>query len=149
MAFTYTGVVSQATSGLLTYTDTSVPNGTVTSRVLVITDPNGVVLANITMGASLTATYNVTTDQFLTFTETLVDSGGSHIIIVDYLATTFYIQQFLAVMKAIGCSCNSSVDKKLNEAGNYFDAANDYAMFTGYGALASANIIAANTIINS
>lgn len=149
MAFTYTGSVSQATSGLLTYTDTSSPNGTVTARTLVITDPNMIVLATITMGSLLTTTFNVTTDQYLTFTETLTDNGGPHTITVGYLAVTFYIQQFLVVMKSIGCSCDCSSYKKLNEAGNYFDAANDYAVFIGYGILANTNIIAANTIINS
>ena len=143
----YSATISQL-GGVITFTDTSTISGSLVSRVLVIKDPNDVVLATINMGAVLVATYTITSDQYLKFIETIVDGSGSHVVEEDYMSVYFYTTQFLVIMKQLNCCRNKLVFNQLNEAGNYYDAANDYALTVGGGVLANLNIIAANRVLN-
>jgi hypothetical protein len=143
----YSATISQL-GGIITFTDTSTISGSLVSRILIIKDPNDVVLATINMGVVLIATYTITSDQYLKFVETIVDGSGSHTVEEDYMSVYFYVTQFLAIMKQLGCCRNTPVFNQLNEAGNYYDAANDYALTVDGGILANLNIIAANKVLN-
>lgn len=142
---TYTGLISQSSNGtVLTYTDTSSGIGTVTSRILNIYDSNDVLLDTIGMGSSLTATYDITTDVYLTFIETLVDDGVTHVITVNYLSTAFYEITFAPLIAAQ----NSDTDVfgliyNLTRASLFKESAEIYAEF-GVAQNAQANITQAN-----
>lgn len=147
MAYSAT-VVADPSGSPLTFTDTSTISGSLVTKILVITDANGVVLATISMGALTTVTYGITADQYLTFTMTLTDSSGAHIVTVNFLSTTFYEIAFVNVIAQQGCSCNCSYDSNINRAQNFKFAADYFALY-GLGVAANNNILAANTFINS
>jgi hypothetical protein len=142
---TYTGVVTQSANGqVLTYTDTSSNVGTVTSRILNIYDSNEVLVDTINMGASLTATYNITTDVYLSFIETLVDDGVNHEITVNYLSTIFYEITFAPLIAAQNCDTDVfGLIYNLTRASLFKESAEIYAEF-GVGQNAQANITQAN-----
>jgi len=145
----YSGNVTQV-AGVLTFHDTSTISAPLTSKVLVVQDANGTTLATITMGSLTTATYTITSDQWLNFVMTLVDAAGSHIVDVAYLSVYFYWQSKLNLTKALGCGCYSEKTYcKINQANEFLETAEWYAPLVGYGILANTNIIAANTVINS
>ena len=93
---------------VLTWTDTSTGITGLISKVLVITDPLGTVLKTVTMGSGLTATYSITNDQWLRFTETVVDGNGTNFVVVDYVSIAFYQSVFAPAVAALTSSvtCN-------------------------------------------
>ncbi len=136
MAFVYSASVSTSipVDGVvtLTYTDSSTGVAApVTSRVLVISDANGTVLETINMGASLTATYDVESDQWLEFAETVVDANGTHTGNVNYLSTGFYDYQFPQSILDVSSVCGDmfGVLQNLNNAQLFYTAAEDAALF--------------------
>lgn len=147
----YSATVSQSGDGkTLTFTDTSTISGSLVSKVLVITDANGATLDTVSMGALTTATYAITADAYFTFTMTLIDGAGTHVVVENWLSVRFYINMYLKTLKGLGCGCGTTALRtKLQCAGQYYDAANDYAIFQGYGILSDTNIKRANAILNS
>ncbi len=134
----------------LTYTDTSTGVGTVISRTLVITDPNGVVLDTISMGSFLTAEYGVTSDQYLTFTETLVDNTGTYTHELNYLSTAFYDYQYPQTILDIYSVCSDTfgVLQNLSNSQLYYEAAEDAALF-GQSVAAGTLITQANFLLTT
>lgn len=150
MAFVYSASVSTSipVSGVvtLTYEDSSTGIvNPVTSRVLVISDANGVVLETINMGASLTATYDVESDQYLTFTQTMVDANGSHVGTTNYLCETFYKYQFPQSILDVSSVCGDTfgVLQNLSNSDLYRTAAEDAGEF-GQGVISNSLIVQAN-----
>lgn len=102
MSVQVSGNMSQSPSGtVLTFTDTTTGIGALTSRTLQIFDPNSLLLDTVDMGASLTDTYDITQDQWLSFVETIVDNTGTYILTVNYLSTTFYQNAFANAIAAV------------------------------------------------
>lgn len=132
----------------LTYTDTSTGIGTITSRTLNIYDSNGDLLQTINMGTNPVATYDISSDLYLSFRETIVDNTGTYSGEVDYLSTVFYNVSFVNVLAQLDCNCNCG-----NEQLNYTDIADLYLSGAEASALlsnpvsAQAYITAANYFI--
>lgn len=144
----YSGNVTQ-NGGNLIFTDTSTISAPLTSKVLVIQDANGVTLSTINLGSLTTATYTISSDQWLNFVMTLTDNLGVHIVDVAYLSIYFYMQVFLNATKQNCCCLSDSQYAKINKSTWMLDDAVWYAPLVGYGILANTNIIAANSLINS
>lgn len=130
------------------YTATDISTGiTVTSRVLTIFDSTGALIQTINMGVSLTATYGITTDKYLTFTLTL---NGSITKSVTVLSTRFYDLQALTLEQALDCTCKSS--KSLCNNATLAMMAKDRAITFfefGQGVSSQRNIDAANDLIEN
>lgn len=89
----------------LLFTDTSTDLPTITSRILTIYAADGTLLDTINMGASLTASYPITTDQWLRFVLTL--NVGAYSVTVDYLSENFYYNGLINHVKS-GCACSGN-----------------------------------------
>lgn len=127
----------------LTFTDMSTGVGTLVSRILTIYNSNAVLVTTINMGATLTATYIVTTDQYLSFVETIVDNTGTYVLTVNYLSTTFYQISFANTIAALpnDFNCGSEQLTYIDISDLYAQAADRYAL----SALAPAAQNAINT----
>lgn len=151
MASTAAGTVTQSGDGtVLTYTDIG-SYGTVISRVLTIYDYDANVLATINMGASLTATYNITADGYFTFIcEVFDDTGGPFTATVAYLSTAFFQIAFAPQIAAQECpACDTfAVFYNLNRAYLSEQAALIYASH-GASVQAQNNITQANFYVNT
>lgn len=153
MAVVFSGNITASTpsSGVvtLTFTDTSTGVTGLISRTLVITDPTGLVLQTINMGVTLTATYAVTSDQYLTFTETIVDGSGTTIGVKSYVCTAFYDYLYPTLIAAITCE-NDTYGQifNLSKAELYKSAAITNGEF-GLGVSANALIIQANFFLTT
>lgn len=103
------GSVSQSSDAkILTFQDTSSGMSSVTSRVLVIKDAAGTTLTTINMGSTLTATYNITADKYLSFYLTIVNSGTTYNLQVNYMSQQFYNISQVQVIVNGGCSCDDN-----------------------------------------
>lgn len=147
MSVVVSGNVSQSASGnILTFTDTSSGIISLVSRTLQIYDQNGVLLTTINMGASLTATYNITSDGYFQFVETIVDNTGTYILTKNYLSTAFTDNVIVNTLTQLGCSCSL-------ESFNFIDIAYFFRFAAlrlalgGFGVSAQANILAAFSIV--
>lgn len=149
MASQASGNVTSSNGGLiLTFTDSG-NYGTVTSRVLNIYDPNGVLLQTYNMGANLTQNYPVTADQYLSFVLTVIDNTGTFTATVNYLAEGIYIAAYLKRITALGCNCDchSRILCNLIAGERFLSAAERFAL-SGLGVAANSNIQAANVYVN-
>lgn len=106
----------------LFFTDTSTGVGTLTSRILTIYNSNNTLLATINMGATLTATYVITSDLYLSFIETIVDNAGTHVLTINYMSSTFYQIVFANAIAALPTDFNCG-----SEALTFIDISNLYA----------------------
>lgn len=148
MSLTVTGTVTPSTPNngvvTLTFTDTTTGVTGLVSRTLVITNPNNVILATINMGATLVATYPITSDQYLIFTETIVDNSGTSVGTVKYLSVVFYEYLFPQLVAAITSDCDTFGQiYNLSRAELYKDAAVDMGTFS-QAVASNALIIQAN-----
>ncbi len=155
MAFVYSGVVTTSipVSGVVVLTFTDASSGVVnpvTSRTLVITDPNGTVLDTISMGSSLTATYGVESDQWLLFSLTVIDADGTHTGETSYLSTAFYNYQYPQSILDVSSVCGDTfgVLQNLSNSQLYYTAAEDAALF-GQAVAANTLIIQANFLLQT
>lgn len=146
MSVVVSGNITQSPNGnVLTFTDTSTGVGSLTSRTLVIFDPNGSVLANINMGSSLTATYDIVIDGWFSFVETIVDNTGTYVLTVNYLSAAFYQNAFANAVAAQNCpSCDYfNVFFNLNRSQDSYAAAVRF-FIGGFAIAAQTNILQAN-----
>jgi hypothetical protein len=150
MAVVLSGNISQNFSGtVMTFTDTSTGVGTLVSRILTIQNANDVVLDTIDMGASLTATYDITADAWFKFTEQIIDETGTYTLTLTYLSTAFYENTFSNTIAQLGCDCNcGNEDLTYADKGELFKAAALRFAAGGFGVAANNNIVAANIYIS-
>lgn len=147
MAVVVSGNVSAGTpvNGNLSliFADTSTGVGTLVSRILTIYNSNAVLVSTINMGATLTANYVITTDQYLSFIETIIDNTGTYVLTVNYLSTTFYQISFANAIAALPCdfNCGNEQLTYIDISNLYFQTAKRYAL----SALAPAAQNAINT----
>ncbi len=141
------GSVSQTPSGsVLTFTDTSTGVSGLISRILNIYDPNGILLSTVNMGATLTATYDISGDGYFQFIETIVDGTGTYVLTINYLSTAFTDNVIVNTLVQLGCSCSL-------ESFNFIDIAYFFRFAAlrlalgGFGVAAQANILAAYSVI--
>lgn len=143
MALTVTGVVTSNPSGnTLTFTDTTTGVGTLVSRTLNIYNANGVLLTTINMGATLSTTYSITADQYLSFVETIIDNTGTYTGTVNIVSDGFYWVANLNMLVLFNPNfCNITISLA------FLAAAQRYGL-AGNGIAAQANIILANYYVN-
>lgn len=147
MAVQTSGTITQASSGSpLTFLDTSSGLGTVSSRTLTIFDGNGMQLAFIVMGASLTANFPITADGYFTFFEQIVDNTGTYTLTINYLSTAFYDITFVNTMAQLGCGCSLEQFNYI-DISQLFKAAAIRLFIGGLGASSQQAITAANQYI--
>jgi len=148
MASFSSGTVTNSIGGtVLTFTDTGSYTAPIVSRSLQINDYNGNPLATINMGASLTAIYNITADQYITFILSVTDNTGVvPPATVNYLAQGFYTIAYLNAITQSGCGCNG-VFCNLDIAENFLKAAQRFGI-AGNGVAAQSNILAGNVYAN-
>lgn len=155
MAFVLSYKILQSSNGQVltiqdnsTYGQDGVTLDNILSRVVSITDVNDVVVGTVTFDAgSLTATYNITEDQYLHFLITLTKADTSTLTeLVNYMSTAFYEIAFTDVIKRQGCSCECSPSFDLQWS-NYFKIAADVFAVRGLSVAAQNNISAANVLI--
>lgn len=147
MASEASGTVSNnLAANLLTFTDTGT-YGTVSSRILLIKDRNGIVLATINMGTNLTAPYYITADAEFDFFLTVVDNTGTFTTHVYYPAIGFYTIAYLNRFNNNNCGCDPR-GLYVDEAEANITAA---LRFNIAGDLVNANtcILRANILINT
>ncbi len=133
----------------LTFTDTSTGVGTLVSRTLVITNANGVIVDTINMGSVLTADYDISADQYLTFTETIIDNTGTYTLIVNYISTSFFEYAFANAIASITSENDTyGTIYNLSRADDYKMAAETYGLY-GIGVTANALIVQANFYVNT
>ncbi len=133
----------------LLFTDTTTGVGTLVSRILNIADVNGNVIATINMGSSLTATFQILSDAYYSFTETITDNTGTYTGTINNVYTAFYDYIYSQVIAQLGCSCDCG-----SEDIRYYDIAQMYKnaaiadALTGSGIAAQNNITMANNLIS-
>ncbi len=135
----------------LTFTDTTTGITGLSSKTLVITDPLGTVLDTISMGAGTTATYDITSDQWLRWVLTVVDANGTSTATVDYVSIAFYQSVFAPAVAALTNleTCNIfGQAQNLSLAELNKNAALDMAQF-GQAVQSNALIIYANYLANT
>lgn len=134
----------------LTFTDATTGLGTVSSRILVISDANGNILQTINMGSSLTATYSITQDIYASFVETIVDNTGTYTATVNYVSTAFYIYAYAPAVVSVSSECCDTFGTilRLYDAEDNKNAAVYMAQF-GQGVNSQALITQANFLVNS
>lgn len=132
-------------NGVVTTTFTNTTSTTdLVSKILVITNPLGIILDTVNMGSSDAATYDVTSDQWLLFTLTIVDSYGTSIGTFSYVSDAFYNYQFPQSIAAIISDCDTfGKIYNLSRAELYKNAAITQGLF-GQGVQSNALIIQAN-----
>lgn len=144
---TASGTVTQSAGGsVLTYRDTGT-YGTVSSRILVVYDPNGNILQTTPMGASLTASYDISIDQWLRFQCIVIDNTGTFTATVDYLSTAFYDNTYVNILAQLGCGCDLKQFNYIDISYFFRNAALRLAL-GGFAVAANLNVIAANAYIN-
>lgn len=153
MSVTVTGKVSASipVSGVVTliFTDTTTGVGTLISRTLVIKDANGNILSTIDMVATLIATYDVYTDGYYTFTETIVDNTGTYAGTENFLCEAFYMSLFAIAVASLPNECDTfGVIYNLVQAQLDRSAAEDMGLF-GQGLVAQALITQANFLVTT
>ncbi|MCW3111363.1 MAG: hypothetical protein JWQ09_5869 [Segetibacter sp.] len=149
MAVVVSANITQDPTGTpVTFVDSSTGVGTLTSRTLVITDANGVVLQTINMGATLTATFPLTKDLYLTFTLIIIDNTGTYVLVKNYLSTIFYQIAFSNAIAVYGCNCKDTQGSIYDKA-NRFKSAADIFASRGLAPAAQLNIDAANKLIGN
>lgn len=146
MAVSLSGNITQSPSGTtLVFTDTSTGLTGVTSRVLNLYDPNGVNITTINMGTGVTAEWNITADQWISFVETIVSNEGTNTLVLHYLSTAFYENTFANAM--VGQTCPNGdyygVFFNLNRSQDFYQAALRF-FIGGFGISAQAMITQAN-----
>lgn len=131
MAVVFSANVTQAADGSpLTFTDTSTGVTGLVSRTLNIYDSDDELLTSINMGVSLTAEYAITTDQYLSFVEVIVDGSGTTTGTVNFLSTAFYEIAFANAIAALPAdfNCGSNTLTYIDIADLYKQAAERYAL---------------------
>jgi flagellar hook assembly protein FlgD len=152
MSVVFKANVSQSTPSngvvTLTFTDQTTGLGTVSARTLNIYDYNDVLVATINMGASTTATYNVSADGYFTFSESITDNTGTYTGEIAFLCTAFYISAFVQSVASNSTYCGDLYGTVFNQsrAQNDRNAAIDMASF-GQGVIAQQLITQANFYI--
>lgn len=151
MASIPSGKVTSSQGGtVLTYSDTG-SYGTVSSRILVISNSNGVPVATFNMGSSLTQNYTITADGYFSFVCTVVDnvSGSPWIAVVNFLAENICVTTLVNVVVQLGCGCNCGSEELTYSdiTTTYIFCADSAALF-GLGVAAQSLITAANIIIS-
>lgn len=144
-----TASVPNAGTVTLLFTDTTTGITGLISKMLVITDPLGVVLQTTNMGVAVTATYPVTSDQWLRYTLTVIDSNGTSVAVVDYVCISFYQSVFAPAVTALTSSvtCNKfGQATQLSLAELNKNASIDFALFS-QPVQSNALIIYANLIL--
>jgi len=135
----------------LTWTDTSTGVTGLVSKVLVITDPLGNVLDTVNMGAATTATYDVTSDQWLQFEMTITASSGNGTVTKAYVCISFYQSVFAPAIAALTSleTCNVfGQAQNLSLAELNKNAAIDMAQF-GQAVQSNALIVYANFLVST
>lgn len=151
MALTVTATISQSSDGTqVVFLDTTTGVVGLVSRTLSILDANGVLLQQINMGATLTATYVISTDLYLQFVEVIVDNSGTSTGQVNFLSTAFYELAFAPAIAAQICPCDDlfGVLYNLNQSNLYATAAQIFAE-RGIGPQAQAMITQANFLVST
>jgi hypothetical protein len=151
MSVVVSGNITQSAGGnILTFTDTSTGVGTLVSRTLNIYDANGNLLQTINMGASLTTTYNITTDAYFQFVETIVDNTGTYTLTINYLSTVFYQNAFSTATAAVSTydSDYFGVTSNLSISLGYYTSAFRF-FIGGFGVSANNMITQANFFVNT
>jgi hypothetical protein len=148
-----TVTASVPNGGIVTtlFTDTTTGISGLISKTLVITDTLGNVLQTTDMGVGTTATFPVTSDQWLRYTLTVVDNNGSSVAVVDYVVIAFYQSVFAPAVAALtnSTTCNlfgqttNLANAELNK-----NAALDMALFS-QPVQSNALIIYANFLVNT
>lgn len=149
MSVVLSGNITQSYDGsTLLFTDTSSGVVDLVSRILTIQNSNDVVLDTIDMGDSLTASYDITADQWLKFSEQVIDGSGTYTLTLTYLSTAFYENTFSNTIAQLGCDCNcGNEDLTYADKGELFKAAALRFAAGGFGVAANNNIVAANIYI--
>lgn len=153
MALTVKGTITASIPNqgvvTLTYTDVTTGESNVTSKILVITDCNGVVLDTISMGTGTVATYNITADAWFLFTLTIVDDAGTSTGANSYVSIAFYQSVFAPLIASIDCDNDTyGLIFNASRAELYKNASLDEALF-GQGVVANNLIIQANYYVTS
>lgn len=151
MSVVVSGNITQSAGGnVLTFTDTSTGVGTLVSRTLSIYDPNGNLLQTINMGVSLTTTYNITTDAYFQFVETIVDNTGTYLLTINFLSTVFYQNAFSNAIAGVTTYDSDffGIISNLNLSQDYYQAANRF-FIGGFGVSAQSMIQQANFYVST
>jgi hypothetical protein len=122
--------------------------GTIVSRTLVITDYEGNVLENVSLGATLTYDFTISADAWFCFTGTIVDNTGTYTSVVYYVSTGFYWATYLEQFTSTNCGC-TGVNRNLELSQLQLQAALRFNLAGASGAAAAQNcIIMANYFVN-
>lgn len=154
MAVTVKASVSagEPSSGLvpINFLDESTGIGTLISRVLNIYDYNNNLVDTVNMGATLTATYNVSTDGYFSFQEIIVDNTGTYTGTFNFLCISFYVSLYAPAVAALTTYCGDLTGQIYNQsnAQNNRYAALDIASL-GQGVIAQQLITRANFLITT
>ncbi len=151
MSVTVTGTItpSAPVNGVSAqvFTDTTTGIGTLVSRTLNIYNSDSVLVDTVDMGTSLTATYGISADAYLSFEETIVDNTGTYIGTFNIQTTIFYDITYVNTVAQLGCSCGGESVNYIDISLLFRNAALILAAF-GLGSAAQNNITAANTFIS-
>lgn len=134
----------------INFLDESTGIGTLISRVLNIYDYNNNLVDTVNMGATLTATYNVSTDGYFSFQEIIVDNTGTYTGTFNFLCISFYVSLYAPAVAALTTYCGDLTGQIYNQsnAQNNRYAALDMASF-GQGVIAQQLITRANFLITT
>ena len=141
-------ISSNPAGTILTLTDTSTGEGTVTVRTFTAYNAAGDIVQIIQSPSSLSAPFPITADAYWSFTIDITDNTGSYQAERNYLANGIYLSTYVNVIAQLGCSCNCGSEQLI-----YADIAELYNISAlrlalgGFGVAANDAIIAANAII--
>lgn len=154
MALTVTATITQSIpvngNVTITFTDTTTGISGLVSRTLVIKDDNGNTLDTISMGSNPVATYTLTADTYLSFTESIIDNSGLSVGNFTYLSDSFYQYNFSMAVAGISSQCCDTfgILNNLYQAEVNRNAAIYMATF-GQGVNAQALITNANFLVST
>lgn len=154
MAVTVKASVSagEPSNGLVpvNFLDESTGIGTLVSRTLNIYDYNNNLVDTVNMGATLTATYNVSADGYFSFQEIIVDNTGTYTGTFNFLCISFYVSLYAPAVAALTTYCGDLTGEIYNQsnAQNNRYAGLDMASF-GQGVIAQQLITRANFLITT
>lgn len=141
-------VSSNAAGTILTLTDTSTGEGTVTVRTFTVYNANGDLVQVIQSPSSTSAPFNVTADAYWSFTLDITDNTGSYEAERNYLANGIYLSTYVNVIAQLGCSCNcGSEELTYADIAELYNTAALRLALGGFGSAANNAIVAANALI--
>jgi len=145
MSVVTSATISQSVNGsVISFTDTSTGLIAPITRSLIVYDPNGNVLAAPVFSGNV-ATFDITSDAWFSFVETITDANGAYTQTINYLSTTFYQNAFSNAIASVSDFQSDffGVVSNLNLSQDYYQAALRF-FIGGFGVAATNMIVQAN-----